>query len=208
MNRVVSLIFIAWWGIILSAQTRLRDMWVAMPNEIVPLLTENNRLDMIDFVENNMEAKVRNIFEGWSTMDTLTDNYLRCSITPHSDIQMRLLPAGDTVCVVAVVNTSRTPEAVSTIRFYNMDWTDADVTFTMPAVELFADSCDVQALKELADLPLVKMELSATRDAAVCCISTATLARETRKRLENKLHTITLYWNEKTRSFVTDSAVQ
>ena len=46
------------------AQQKMRDVISTMPDSLAPYLTENNRLDMIDFKEANMKAEVHNAFEG------------------------------------------------------------------------------------------------------------------------------------------------
>ena len=46
------------------SQTTMRDVFRQMPDSIVPYLTENNRLDFIDFIDSNMKAEVTNAFGG------------------------------------------------------------------------------------------------------------------------------------------------
>ena len=53
----------------LAAQ-KMRDVFATMPDSVLGLMTKNNRLDCIDFIENDMEAKVRNrgLVDAWSQM--------------------------------------------------------------------------------------------------------------------------------------------
>lgn len=178
-----------------SSQAQMRSLWASAPESVVPLLTENNRLDMIDFLDNNMEAKVRNIFEGFSILDTLTTDFLRCRLTEKTDLQMRLLPLGNNDTIIAVVNTSRTPVAVSRIDFYTSDWQPAKVSFPMPAYTAFIDSCSAQVLAEIADLPLIEMSLSPSQQSLTLTLSDQPLSRDSRRSLAGRLHPITLFWN-------------
>ena len=54
-------------GQALQAQ-KMRDVFAAMPDSVLGIMTKNNRLDCIDFIENDMEAKVRNRFDGFSVL--------------------------------------------------------------------------------------------------------------------------------------------
>ena len=196
MKHILYSLFFILYCLSISAQSAgMRTLWASVPESVVPLLTENNRLDMIDFVENRMEAKVRNIFEGFSILDTLTADFLRCRLSEKTDLQMRLLPMGDKDTIVAVVNTSRTPVAISRIDFYTTDWQPAKASFAMPAYEAFVDSCDAQTLAEIADLPLVEMALSPSELTLTLTLSDQPLSRDTRRALAGRIHPITLYWN-------------
>ncbi|MBR6998224.1 MAG: DUF3256 family protein, partial [Prevotella sp.] len=42
----------------------MADLFKAMPDSLMPYLTKNNRLDMIDFMEANMKAEITNQLEG------------------------------------------------------------------------------------------------------------------------------------------------
>ena len=55
------------------AQVRMRDVFAQLPDSVLPLLTKNNRLDCIDFIENNMEARVKNRFNDHVVLEALTD---------------------------------------------------------------------------------------------------------------------------------------
>ena len=59
------------------AQTmRMKDAFAAMPDSIFPLITRNNRLDCIDFIENNMEAQVKNIVDEPIEIAMINDTYI------------------------------------------------------------------------------------------------------------------------------------
>ena len=57
---------------VMLAQTRIRDIYAEAPDSIFPLLTRNNRLDQIDFRENNMPAVVKNRFDSRCALLALT----------------------------------------------------------------------------------------------------------------------------------------
>ena len=67
MKRFLPLIITLALGQALQAQ-KMRDVFAAMPDSVLGIMTKNNRLDCIDFIENDMEAKVRNRFDGFSVL--------------------------------------------------------------------------------------------------------------------------------------------
>ena len=42
----------------------MRDIFVEMPDSIIPLLTQSNRADCVDFLDAKMRARVTNKFDG------------------------------------------------------------------------------------------------------------------------------------------------
>ena len=73
------------------AQPLMRDVFAAMPDSILPMVTRNNRLDCIDFIENNMEAKVRNVADEYVTLEALTKDYARFRTSAAAVMELKLL---------------------------------------------------------------------------------------------------------------------
>ena len=42
---------------------KMSEVFASAPYDVLPLMTRNNRLDCIDFIENNMEARVKDKFD-------------------------------------------------------------------------------------------------------------------------------------------------
>ena len=108
------------------AQTTMRDVLKAMPDSMVPYLSANNILDMIDFSDTNMDAVVTNSLGGRSQMNKLTDDFVSIRLNESSDLTMRLLhvdtPVDSAQQIVCVVNTYGTDILESTISFYSLKW--------------------------------------------------------------------------------------
>ena len=86
-----------------QSQTTIRDLFRQMPDSILPYLTENNRLDMIDFIDSKMKARVQNKFDGYSELLSLSDDSLSLQMSPVLRLTMRLLPteqAYDEACQI------------------------------------------------------------------------------------------------------------
>ena len=86
----------------------LRELFVNMPTELLPLLRENDRLDLIDLYDAKMNIQVTNRLDGKSTIKELTGDYLLLSLSPSSSMQMKMLPSHNGDTLLCVVNTVRT----------------------------------------------------------------------------------------------------
>ena len=104
------------------AQTTMRDVLKAMPDSMIPYLSANNLLDMIDFSDTNMDAVVTNSLGGRSQMNKLTDDFVSIRLNESSDIAMRLLhvdtPVDSAQKIVCMVSTYGTDIRESTISDY------------------------------------------------------------------------------------------
>lgn len=62
-----------------------------MPDSLIPCLSENNRLDMIDFVNSHMKAQVTNLLGGNSEMLAMTRDSLSVRVSDGLTVRMLLL---------------------------------------------------------------------------------------------------------------------
>lgn len=106
----------------LTAHTPIRQWFTNMPDSIMPLLTKNDRLDFIDFLDSHMDAIVTNRLDGKSRMTQLTEDYLHLEYTKSSNVTMKLLPAADTTQILCMVTTTNTAARDSRIAFFSKDW--------------------------------------------------------------------------------------
>lgn len=99
----------------------MKHVLVQMPQEVLPLLSTDNLLDAVDFRDSGMYAAVKNRMGETSVLAVLTDEYARWELSAASRAEMKLLSGGrDTV--VCLVHTCLTPEPMSTVAFYTLDW--------------------------------------------------------------------------------------
>lgn len=145
----------------------LRTLFVDMPEHIMPLLTQNDRRDCIDFLDAGMRAVVTNRLDGKSELLEITDNYLRMNLSGSSSMQIKLLPyGGDTI--LCVVNTVSAEASDSRVNFYNRKWEALDDAglFVKPQVSDFIVASDsLPYYKKMADMHLVALSLYATSDS-------------------------------------------
>lgn len=191
MRRLVFFLFIlSMFNVqcsILNAQTRIRDIYAEAPDSIFPLLTKNNRLDQIDFRENNMKADVKNKFEDHSELLILSEGYLKLQLSKHCIVEMRLLN-DSTFCMVQTYNA---PASDSQIRLFDTSWNELPQTVERPSVDEFlSEDVDIDIRLSLQALPLIKASLSENSETVTFELQTSELTREQRQKVEGKVHEI------------------
>lgn len=190
MKKFLLFLFLSVVGCQLSvvkAQTRIRDIYAEAPDSIFPLLTKNNRLDQIDFRENNMKADVKNKFEDHSELLVLNDKYLKLQLSKHCLVEMRLLN-DSTFCMVQTYNA---PASDSQIRFFDTSWNELPQTVERPSVDEFlSEDVDIDVRLALQALPLIKASLSENSETVTFELQTSELTKEQKKKLEGKVHDI------------------
>ncbi len=77
--------------------TTIADVFKTMPDSLLPYLTQNDKLDLLDFNASGMKAKVTNKFNDQTTLDSLSSNYLRLTLSRFSVMEMNLLNAERTL---------------------------------------------------------------------------------------------------------------
>ena len=181
----------------ICAQTRIRDIYAATPDSIFPLLTKNNRLDQIDFRENNMQAVVKNKFDEHSELLVLTDKYLKLQLSKHCVVEMRLLSdstlasPSDTDLRFCMVETYNAPASDSRIRFFDAAWNELSQTIDCPEDDDFlSEDVDLDTRLALQALPLVKASLSEKDNSITFSLQTSELTKGQKQKLEGKVHEI------------------
>ena len=199
------------WLLPANAQ-QAKQYFVSMPDTILPLLTEINRADCIDFLESNMRAIVTNRLDGKSEMTTLTDNYIEIKLSEQSSWQMKVLALNDSTQVICTVFTACAPACDSHIKFYTTQWESlslADYIQTMPTLsdylpQLNETDYDIQTLNAVkqADLLLIKMQLSADDNTLVCSFDTPQYMEKSAAQKLTPLHQKPIVYNWNSGKFV------
>ena len=157
-----------------------KECFKAMPDSLMPLLTQVNRADFIDFLESDMRAEVTNRFNRKSEMTRLTKDYIRVQMTERSSWQMKVLPLNDSVNVVCTAATVQGPVADSDLLFYTTDWKplSTDSFLQEPDAKEFVDVPDslqdnrVRPALAKIDMPLLSAELSDNSDTLTLTFTT------------------------------------
>ena len=106
----------------------LRDVFRQMPDSLMPTLTQNNRLDFLDFLDAGMKAEVKNRLGGISVMTALTADSLSLQVSPALRVDMLLLSLAepiDSMNQVVVVGETFLADSVygeTAVRYFSTDW--------------------------------------------------------------------------------------
>ena len=108
--KVVMILITFHLSLITSAYGQtVREAFKAMPDSLMPYLTANNRLDLMDFMDAKMKAVVTNLLEGQTEMTFLSDDSLSIRMSDALTIEMKTQKV-DTVTVVILKRVYNTRE--------------------------------------------------------------------------------------------------
>lgn len=189
MYRLLAIVFILLECCcnISAQQVKMRDVFAQAPDSIFPLMTKNNRLDCIDFIENNMRARVKNKFDTYSELLILTNDYLRLQPSERSTVEMKIFSDS----LLCFVHTFQGPAADSEVYFYNLKWEPVSYHLERPkADDFFQPDADEEVSGLLRQLPLIKASLSPDSPTLTWELQTDELTKVQKKTAERILHSI------------------
>lgn len=76
---------------------KARDALSQMPDSIIPYLSKNNRLDLIDFMDSGMKARVQNRFEGYTELVAMDDDSLTIKLNEVTVLKLCVVPVGQEI---------------------------------------------------------------------------------------------------------------
>lgn len=207
MKSIIILLSILLFGNVgMQAQTTtVKEVFKAMPDSLVPYLSANSRLDFIDFLESNMEARVTNELNGKSIMTTLNDSFLSLQLNEASHLQMRLLPVTDPVDgmqqIVCLVQTFGVTARESVVSFYSCSWRPLNEPMLVkPSIdELLQCPADMNSdrfseLKAMLQPYLIEAQLSPSDNSIVWQLSPPVITSDDKEDILRVLFEKTVNW--------------
>lgn len=189
LKKIVLLLIGIVGGLATVKSQTMKDVFLAMPDSVMPLLSKDNRADFVDFLASKMQARVRNAYNEYSYMDTLTTDYTHIRLTPSSDVTMKLLPVTDSAKVICMVHTYHADASESEISFYDTKWNrlDGKSLLTIPETTEFisntpADSLEV--VRGCLDVSMVVASLSPATTDLTFTYDIDYLSQEDKKRVK------------------------
>lgn len=146
------------------AQVTMKDLWLAMPDSVLPYLNESMRRDHIDFITMNLDSEVKNLLEGKGVMDTLSVDYCHVRLNEKLTWQLMLLPLeGKNDSVICSIKTYHTLCPESEVSFFNLGWTRIENSFGLPSMsnsdKLISDMTQKPDTMSLQQFAKMKEEL-------------------------------------------------
>ena len=115
-------------GQVCAQDLKMRDVFNQIPDSLMLYLSQNNRLDFIDFMDSNMKAEVRNKLGGMSEMTALTDDSLSIRMSDALQVDILLLRLDqpvDSIQQVVVYSQTFLIDSVykdTEVLYYTTDW--------------------------------------------------------------------------------------
>lgn len=185
-----------------SGGRTMKDLFKEMPDSLLPVLTRENRLDCVDFIESGMKANVKNRFGELSSLQTLTETYAKLSLSASSQVEMAVL-GESTDTLVCMVRTWFLPLPQSEVTFYTAGWKplDASKYITLPNEKDFIRTDTGREAKadvlRCANIPLVSAAFNTTSSDLVFSIrldgDNPDLKRDLQPYIREKL---TYHWRD------------
>ena len=204
MKRIFIYILIGLTYSCKSMAQNMRDLVSTMPDTILPLLTKNDRLDFIDYLDSNMKAEVSNKMGGKSEMTTISDDYTHIKMSPNSEVAFKLLPYGNAP-IVCMIHTYSANASESLIKFYTTAWTELNTNdfIQIPSANKFlvlSDSLtltDCENILNKMDVILTKIEfIKNTNNLTLTLTTPLYMSEENRKATAPHIReSITMKWN-------------
>ena len=115
-KTLIIICFLTCW-LCVSAQS-LREVWIEMPDSILPYLSKSQRTELADYVEMKAEPAVLSTFGDSVRIERMTNNYLLLKANEATRLEIKLLDNN----TLALVQTWKAPAAESKLSLFDLQW--------------------------------------------------------------------------------------
>ena len=174
-----------------SAIEPVAQLFIAMPDSLVPSIEVNRRKDLIDLMHAGQKAEIVTKLGGKAEMTLLQDSLLSIDLSKRSKMEIRWYDTTGNDTIIAFVNTVYAPAGDSRIRFFDTAWKE------LPASERIRQIRREDLLRPV-DIFLVKYNFAT--DGSLCARQSWAnyLDKELFNRIEPYLQdSIILHWDGK-----------
>ena len=183
-----------------SAQS-VADLWISMPDELVPYLTLNQKKEMIECRKIGVDSKVKNKLQGDTDIDTLSADYGKFIVSNSREIEMVKLPTKND-SILLVIDTYKGPLAHSKAAFYTLEWGILPSENVVPQfqVEDFILNSDTLTAAEQEEIlsicshPLYSYSYDKSTGRLIVKLSLPSVTLDDKKRIEEKSCKKMLIW--------------
>ena len=175
-----------WLGV--SAQS-LREVWIEMPDSILPYLSKSQRTELADYVE-------MSTFGDSVRIERMTNNYLLLKANEATRLEIKLLDNN----TLALVQTWMAPAAESKLSLFNLQWQPKEVVVDYKANIVKPDSMSDEDFADLKTLMLPRLKeyrLSADSNSLSVSWNYPLLSKKDVKRVTELLKPQVLNWTGK-----------
>ena len=199
-SRIVLTLFLMGFFNSAAEAKGVRELWLAMPDSIVPYLNNSMRTQCVDLYDMKSDAMTDNLLKGKSRIDTLTANFLKATLNSSCEMQMKILPGSGTDSLLCVLRSIGGAGGESEVAFFTLDWKPVGrpLSFNIDEFVTHSDSLSASRREYLVSCldPLVfKATLSASDNSLVVSVTNNALNPEDKKALDLLLLQRKLNWD-------------
>lgn len=116
----------------IMGQISIKEVIGNIPDEILPYITNDQKEELLKFTGSKDSVKVKNTFNGATSIDTISFDYAKINMNKTTEIQLKLLRGNDSTQILCVIKTIKSPLKESTVKFYSTEWQAINSTFGLP----------------------------------------------------------------------------
>lgn len=193
-----------------SQNMHMAELFKQMPDSLMPYLTTNNKLDMLDFIDAGMEAKVTNKFDGESILCELDSTYLRLKLNTSVEVEMKLLSSSNilndsTKHLICLVTTYGDLIKESVLKLFTSKWNSIAHDITKSKLISYVihkpdtmSELTYNNVKNIPDDYLITLSLDKNENSMSVSASTTLLSTDDSTKVKPIISTKRLLWNGKT----------
>lgn len=144
-----------------SAVNSAKGAFLEAPDGIFPALSQNMRLDMLDYYNSCLKHPVVNHFGEPAMIDTITPGHISVRVADNSVIDISLMPLSAKDTAMVVITTLQLPATTSFVRVYRKDWTEYPDALPQPLLRDWVTPDDRHPMVELENMvPLITTHMT------------------------------------------------
>ena len=195
MKKTLIMICFLFCWLCASAQS-LREVWIDMPDSIMPYLSKSLRTELADYVEMKAEPVVQNAFSDSVRIERMTSNYLSVKSSKATRLEIKLLGNN----TIALIQTWMGPAAESKLQLYSLQWQAKETLVEYKETIVKPDAMSDEEFADLKPLMVPRMkvyQLSADDNSLSVSWSYPLLSKKDARRVEGLLKGQVLNWTGK-----------
>ena len=193
MKRIFLTLMITFNLIAVNAQ-EMRQLWIEMPDSIVPYLNKSLRTELADYVTMKMKPEVVNSLQDTTRIEKFTNNYIRVQLNNASKLEIKSLDNS----TIALVQTWNGPIAESKLMLFSKEWKLKPFEIDLTPVFEKSDSMLQQRYEDLlsmANITLCEFKLSESDNSLTIKFTVPLLSPNDKTDMSNILKQRKLNWN-------------
>lgn len=193
MKKIFLILLVSFSLLPLNAQN-MRQIWLEMPDSIVPYLNRSLRTELADYVTMGMKSEVRNALRDTTRIEKLTDDYILVQLSNATKLEIKSLDAS----TIAMVQTWCGPLAESKLSLFSNNWEVKPLNVDVSPMFVKPDTMSQQRYSELLDMANVtmnEMQLSVKDNSLTIKYSVPLLSSTDKKEMQAILRQRKLNWN-------------